>query len=197
MREYRFRGKRKDNGEWVYGYYYTQIITHAGNRKSRDHFMRTEQNIRYEVDPDTVGQYTGLKDKSGKEIYEGDIIILPDEDDDEYFVIEWDDDTARFAIVQHGSTMCDFDNYYGKELCIIGNIYENPELLKENVQPMQRLVPAGAAGEAGRRLTMNRYKCPACGGNQYTSADTAKGCIYCGNKELKKMETLEPEVEEE
>jgi len=40
---------------------------------------------------------------------------------------------------------------------------------------------------------MNRYKCPACGGNQYTSADTAEGCIYCGNKELKKMEKLEPE----
>ncbi len=56
MREIKFRGKRVDNGEWVYGYYYTQIITHAGNRKSRDHFMRTEQNIRYEVDPDTVGQ---------------------------------------------------------------------------------------------------------------------------------------------
>jgi len=38
---------------------------------------------------------------------------------------------------------------------------------------------------------MNRYKCPTCGGNQYTSADTAEGCIYCDNKELKKMETLE------
>jgi DNA-directed RNA polymerase subunit RPC12/RpoP len=37
---------------------------------------------------------------------------------------------------------------------------------------------------------MNRYKCPACGGEQYTAADTAEGCIYCGNKELKKMETL-------
>ena len=40
---------------------------------------------------------------------------------------------------------------------------------------------------------MNRYKCPACGGNQYTSCDTAEGCIYCGHKELSKMETLEPE----
>ena len=40
---------------------------------------------------------------------------------------------------------------------------------------------------------MNRYKCPACGGNQYTSADTAEGCIYCGNKELKKMEAFWPE----
>ena len=44
---------------------------------------------------------------------------------------------------------------------------------------------------------MNRFKCPACGGNQYTSADTAEGCIYCGHKELSKMEILEQEVEEE
>ena len=43
---------------------------------------------------------------------------------------------------------------------------------------------------------MNRFKCPACGRNQYTSADTAQGCIYCGNKELKKMETLDPEESE-
>jgi hypothetical protein len=44
---------------------------------------------------------------------------------------------------------------------------------------------------------MNRFKCPACGGNQYTACDTAEWCIYCGHKELKKMETLEQEVEED
>ena len=43
---------------------------------------------------------------------------------------------------------------------------------------------------------MNRFKCPACGGNQYTSADTAEGCIFCGHNELSKMETLEPEESE-
>ena len=42
---------------------------------------------------------------------------------------------------------------------------------------------------------MNRFKCPVCGGNQYTACDTAEGCIYCGNKELKKMNKLEPEEE--
>ena len=41
---------------------------------------------------------------------------------------------------------------------------------------------------------MNRYKCPACGGNQYTAADTAEGCIYCGYQgELEKMLEMEPE----
>ena len=38
---------------------------------------------------------------------------------------------------------------------------------------------------------MNRFKCPACGGNQYTSADTAEGCIYCGHQKLEKMDKLE------
>ena len=40
---------------------------------------------------------------------------------------------------------------------------------------------------------MNRFKCPACGGNQYTACDTAQGCIYCGHKELKKMRIEEDE----
>ncbi len=44
---------------------------------------------------------------------------------------------------------------------------------------------------------MNRFKCLACDRNQYTACDTAEGCIYCGNKELKKMEALEPKEGEE
>jgi predicted nucleic-acid-binding Zn-ribbon protein len=40
---------------------------------------------------------------------------------------------------------------------------------------------------------MNRFKCPACGGNQYTACNTVQECIYCGNRELTKMETLETE----
>ncbi len=44
---------------------------------------------------------------------------------------------------------------------------------------------------------MNRFKCPVCGGNQYTACSTAEWCIYCGNKELKKMETLDPKEDEE
>jgi len=43
---------------------------------------------------------------------------------------------------------------------------------------------------------MNRFKCPACGGNQYTSTETAKGCIYCGHQKLEKMDKLEPEESE-
>jgi len=42
-----------------------------------------------------------------------------------------------------------------------------------------------------RRMNMNRFKCPRCGGNQYTAADEAEECIYCGHQGLKKMDTLE------
>jgi uncharacterized phage protein (TIGR01671 family) len=152
MREIKFRGKRLDTGEWVFGYYYTQIITHAGNRKSRDHFMRTEQNIRYEVDPDTVGQYTGLKDKNGQEIYEGDILSFDGNmtadnsmgaepngfiyDENSKHAVVWNETLAlwelNFAEDEIWKYKRDTRGLMIDGHCkVIGNIYENPELLEE------------------------------------------------------------------
>ena len=119
MREMKVRGKRKFNGKWVFG-----SLVHV---KYATIIADWDGVSYYDVDPDTVGQYTGLKDRNGREIYEGD--ILRDEFD-RVFRVYWVDGEARFAIRQKKRKTEYFMVISHIHPVVIGNIWDNPELLK-------------------------------------------------------------------
>lgn len=84
MREILFRAKRKDNGEWVQGFYFERIRNYAGLKTVKHCYIKYESwdegFITYEVVPETVGQFIGLMDKNGKRVFEGDVVRYCDED---------------------------------------------------------------------------------------------------------------------
>lgn len=135
MREILFRGKRIDNGEWVEGdfiapyfispYKNSELYINGTyvNEKSVDGIVWCQVSL-YRIVPSTVGQYTGLTDKNGKKIFDGDIVKrLGDK-----CVVKWTEEDAKFIII--GSmTKLDFSLFFAENLEVIGNIHDNPELL--------------------------------------------------------------------
>lgn len=126
MRQIKFRGKNIHTGEWLYGDYHREGKTHYITKPGD--FLREYAPIEFMVDVNTIGQFTGLHDKDGKEIYEGDILAIPADYDDP-------DETVIFC---DGCFMVD-DGRYKTAFChacvtirsVIGNIHDNPELLKQ------------------------------------------------------------------
>lgn len=125
MREIVFRAKRVADGEWVYGYFVSQ---YRANEIYLPNGIDDDGFDKRHIIPETVGQYTGLTDKNGKRIFEGDII-------------EYDKDGARYEVifaVENGiAKFCSKDlidgtlGYINKGRDkVIGNIHDNPELLK-------------------------------------------------------------------
>ena len=126
MREILFKAKTC-NGEWVQG-----LLAHKDNKW----YISNKAGISFafEVRPETIGQYTGLKDKNGNKIFEGDLILLMDR---WHCAVEYDVKNARFILngeyvknededeVTHSS----FAPYYQNEIEVVGNIFDNPELL--------------------------------------------------------------------
>ena len=134
MREILFRGKRKDNGEWVEGdlLKYETGETAILSRFSRYGFEATEIYLRNKVIPETVCQYTGLTDKNGRKIFEGDIVRYGDTI--HKVVFEQRNGTAYFGLVYSPFETLPFGHYQDlKQIEIIGNIYDNPELMGSEV----------------------------------------------------------------
>ena len=132
MRDILFKAKDVQSGEWIEGLLvitkeeYSNEIYYAIFEKESEHVCMGEykDNGHYQIDPNTICQFTGLKDKNGNKIWENDIVRL----DEDLYIITWEEDDAMFAledvgIVEH------FSNVDSKWCEVIGNKFDNPELV--------------------------------------------------------------------
>lgn len=127
-----FRGKQTDNGEWVEGLPSYDI---NGNLEEIEVYRGFCNCNTYEVDPSTVCQYTGLTDKNGRKIFEGDIVGFEDyiSTESEYWEqscvgeVGWSEKEAAFYVTNRLMA----ESYEVLQDCeVIGNVFENPELIK-------------------------------------------------------------------
>lgn len=136
-REIIFKAKRKDNGEWVDGYYLNVAkINHficTGKIKLDGAVKGVIAPEMYEIDPDTLCQYTGLTDKNGKKIWENDILKAHlDADypeDTTYTRILWNE-TGFCSNENHSRDIETFEKWDAEHFEVCGNIFENADLLE-------------------------------------------------------------------
>ena len=132
MREILFRGKRKDNGEWVEG---NLFIPDISDTPTQICIGTNVVRITYDIVPETVGQYTGLNDKNDTKIFEGDILKTNKfSEPNKQYIVKFD---LQFgAYIGQDKFNIYFVTFDGDsdQFEVIGNIHDNPELLKEAEQ---------------------------------------------------------------
>lgn len=147
MREILFRGKRIDNGEWVEGYY----MPRPNLPKGEIHYIVSIGDTKWhEVDPSTICQYTGLTDKNGRKIWENDIVNVRhekylDEPDAKFYMFPKTKEYERKYAVEFVNTGSNYgyrcrnrsihflitkNTIYNHKIEVIGNIFDNPELME-------------------------------------------------------------------
>lgn len=139
-----FKGKNVDTGEWIEGSLITNVFYRRENHKSIPYILCPdkaefecfedfdESNGIYEVDEETICQYTGLTDKNGKKIFEGDILEahLDDIYPDNITRVTVEFTNGGWRMRQGDLPPDTFEDEEGKTWTVVGNVFDNPELLK-------------------------------------------------------------------
>lgn len=125
MKETVFRGQRADNNEWVQGYQHNPYV-------NKDFIYSSKTHEYYHVHFDTISRYTGHNDRNGNSIFEGDIVMWTDGRKTIPAIIRWESDGFYVVIRDHPSRKQPMSRTDGNDIAVIGNLWDNPELMKGN-----------------------------------------------------------------
>ena len=138
IREVLFKAKRTDNDKWVEGSLIQGVFVRCVDNQDIPYILDiddidcdydnfgdlTDGFGYYEVNPETICQFTGLKDKNGDKIWENDIVRL----DEDLYIVTWEEDDAMFALENVG-VVENFSNVDSRWCEVIGNKFDNPDLI--------------------------------------------------------------------
>ena len=161
MREILFRGKRDDTGEWIEGDLRQDKDIGTSYISGYDYYTSGEglqrDPFEYKVIPETVGQYTGLTDKNGTKIFEGDVVDILTENSD-IGIVKYDE--GGFEVEADGFVIDFKQNINGTDVAVIGNSYDDPNCRKENkMASIKDLKKMCSACHDCERCPMSRYLC--------------------------------------
>lgn len=125
-RKIKFRGKNIHTGEWLYGDYHREGKTHYITKP--EDYLREYAPIEFIVDEKTVGQFIGLLDRNGKEVYEGDILGCPEDNHFLHETVFFEEGCFMVKDDYTTTPMCAVDSQYRT---VIGNIHDNPSLISD------------------------------------------------------------------